>query len=180
MAREPAISDVTYVNLPGQVWGLAAPGADGPVFATSYDEKNLSATVLTSLGLDGRVLWRRTFGGRPGRPRLRPSTSGHSRHTTGSLCCSPATVVATSRPGPGLHKAISSPGEFLIGFQGYGAFRTSRYDAAGSVVQEWPTHTMILIGQVSVSRARMGPSGLGACQGEERGPGQARPPRRSR
>ena len=39
MAREPAISDVTYVNLPGQVWGLAAPGADGPVFATSYDEK---------------------------------------------------------------------------------------------------------------------------------------------
>jgi len=31
-----AINDVTYVNLPGQVWGLAAPGADGPVLATSY------------------------------------------------------------------------------------------------------------------------------------------------
>jgi hypothetical protein len=68
--RGPIITNVTYVDLPGQVWGLAAPDADGPVFATTYDGKNLSATVLTALDLDGGVLWRRTFGGHPGPPRL--------------------------------------------------------------------------------------------------------------
>ena len=51
-------------------------------------------------------------------------------------------LVATSRLGPGYHKAISGLGEFLIGFQGYDAFRTGRYDAAGIVVQEWPTHAL--------------------------------------
>ncbi len=54
-------------------------------------------------------------------------------------------LIAASRPGPGHHKAISGPGEFLIGFQGYGAFSTGRYDDAGIVMQEWPTHAMILI-----------------------------------
>src|SRR5215467_3669259 len=49
-------------------------------------------------------------------------------------------LVAASRPGPGHHKAISGPGEFLIGLQGYGAFSTGRYDDAGIVLQEWPTH----------------------------------------
>ena len=58
------------MNLPGQVWGLAAPGADGPVFATSYDGTNLSATVLTALDLGGEVLWRCTFGSHPGPSRL--------------------------------------------------------------------------------------------------------------
>jgi outer membrane protein assembly factor BamB len=47
------------VILPGQAWGLAAPHPDGPVFVTSYDGKNLSATVLTALDLGGEVLWSR-------------------------------------------------------------------------------------------------------------------------
>jgi hypothetical protein len=267
--------------LPGQAWGLAAPGPDGPVFVTSYDGKNLSATVLTALGLDGGVLWRRTFDGHPGPPRLSgngtvwiahrgpaaamfseldangavvrevipehepfehlgafavlrdgicaswlPAGRGHvvppgrharvARHGLDGSCrwSAPAAVgqlsypgcvgasaetgwevrpvkpwtpqtieahhwepllvsshrvaatfadgrsgiavtffldtgtgqlIATSRPGPSHHKAISGPGEFLIGFQGYGAFSTGRYDDAGVVMQEWPTHAMILI-----------------------------------
>lgn len=269
------------MDLPGQVWGLAAPGAGGPVFATSYDGKNVFTTVLTALGLDGGVLWRRTFGGHPGPPRLSgngtvwiahrgpsgatfteldangavvrevipehepsehlgafavlrdgicaswlPAERGHvvppgrharvARHDRDGSCrwstpavlgqlaypgCvemsadtdwevrpskpwTPRTIeahhwepllisghriaatfedprsgiavtffldtgtgqlVATSRPGPGQHKAISGPGEFLIGFQGYGAFSMSRYDAAGTVTQEWPTHAMVVI-----------------------------------
>ena len=267
--------------LPGQAWGLAAPGPDGPVFVASYDGKNLSATVLTALGLDGGVLWRREFGGHPGPLRLSgngtvwiahrgpaaatfteldvtgavvrevipehepfehlgafavlrdgicaswlPAERSHvvppgrharvARHGPDGSCrwstpavlgqlsypgCAgaraetgwevqpvkpwtPRTIhahdwepllvsghrvaatfadgrsgiavtffldtgtgqlIATSRPGPSRHKAISGPGEFLIGFQGYGAFSTGRYDAAGIVVQEWPTHAMMLI-----------------------------------
>ncbi|MGW1189938.1 hypothetical protein [Streptomyces sp. NPDC002559] len=53
--------------------------------------------------------------------------------------------VAASRPGPGHHKAIVAPGEFLIGSQGYGAFRTAHHDSSGAVVREWPTHTMPLV-----------------------------------
>jgi hypothetical protein len=267
--------------LAGQAWGLAAPGPDGPVFVTSYDGKNLSATVLTALGLDGRVLWRRTFDGHPGPVRVSgdgtawiarrgptgamltgfdangavvgevipehepsehlgafvvlrdgicaswlPAPRGRAvppgRHARvarygrdgschwsapavlgevsypGCVGASAATgwevrplkpwsprtvwadywdpllvsghrvaatfadersgiavtffidagtgqLIATSRPGPSHHKVISGPGEFLIGLQGYGAFSTSRYDDAGAVVQEWPTHAMIVI-----------------------------------
>ncbi|MEU6710219.1 hypothetical protein ABZ897_01970 [Nonomuraea sp. NPDC046802] len=54
-------------------------------------------------------------------------------------------LIATTLPGPGQHKAILGPGEFLIGFQGYGAFSTAHYDADGAVVREWPTHTMPLV-----------------------------------
>jgi hypothetical protein len=54
-------------------------------------------------------------------------------------------LIATSRPGSSHHKAISGPGEFLIGFQGYRPSRTSRYDDAGAVTREWPTHAMLLI-----------------------------------
>lgn len=269
--------------LPGQAWGLAAPGPDGPVFVTSYDGKNLSATVLIALGLDGGVLWRRTFGGHPGPPRVSgsgtvwiahrgpdsgmlteldasgtvvreviaehepsehlrafavlpdgicaswlPAGRSHvappgrqarvARHGLDGACrwsapavldqlsypgCveasaetgwrarparpwTPRTIeahhwepllvsghrvaatfadggsgiavtffldagtgqlIATSRPGPSHHKAISGPGEFLIGSQGYGAFSTSCYNDAGAVTQEWPTHAMILIGR---------------------------------
>ncbi len=58
--------------------------------------------------------------------------------TTGQL-------IAASPPGPSHHKAIVGPGEFLIGSQGYGAFSTAQYDSSGTVVQEWPTHAMLLI-----------------------------------
>ncbi|MFI9724378.1 hypothetical protein ACIHFE_32880 [Streptomyces sp. NPDC052396] len=54
-------------------------------------------------------------------------------------------LVAATRPGPSHHKAVVGPGEFLIGSQGYGAFSTARYDSSGAVVQEWPTHAMLLI-----------------------------------
>jgi len=54
-------------------------------------------------------------------------------------------LVVASRPGPSQHKAISGPGEFLIGSQGYGGFSTARYDPNGAVEQEWPTHAMPLV-----------------------------------
>ncbi|OSC74970.1 hypothetical protein B5180_10010 [Streptomyces sp. BF-3] len=267
--------------MPGQVWGLAAPDSGGPIFATSYDGKNLSITVLTAVDVAGEVLWRRKFDGHPGRPRV--STSGSvwvaHRGPTGAvlteldaagstvrsitpehepserlgsfvvlpdgICASwlpaernrpipagrharvarhgedgsvrwstpavlnqlsfpgcieistetswearpskpwaPETIeahhweplliaghriaatfadgrsgiavtffldtttgqlIAASPPGPSHHKAIVGPGEFLIGSQGYGAFSTAQYDSSGTVVQEWPTHAMLLI-----------------------------------
>lgn len=54
-------------------------------------------------------------------------------------------VVAATRPGPNAHMAIAAPGEFLIGYQGYGVFQTSRHDSAGTVTQEWKTHVMPLV-----------------------------------
>jgi hypothetical protein len=54
-------------------------------------------------------------------------------------------LTAASRPGPGHHKAIVGPGEFLIGSQGYGAFGTAHHDSSGAVVRRWPTHTMPLV-----------------------------------
>jgi hypothetical protein len=269
------------IVLPGQVWGLAAPDANGPILATSYDGKNLSATVLTALDLDGQVLWRHTFDGHPAPPRISgagvvwiahrgpygamltgldsagailreivleheefeqlgafvmlrddicaswiPAVGRHAvvagkharvaRHTQDGSCrwstpavldqlshpgvleksvetnwelrpskpWTPETIeadhrepllvaghriaatfadghsgiavtffldtetgrlLAASPPAPSGHKAIAAPGEFLIGSLGYGAFDTTRYDASGTAVQQWPTHAMLLI-----------------------------------
>lgn len=54
-------------------------------------------------------------------------------------------LIAATPPEPTEHKAILGPGEFLIGSQGYGAFSTSHYDADGTIVRRWPTHTMPLV-----------------------------------
>ncbi|MFC5185462.1 lactonase family protein [Actinomadura harenae] len=54
-------------------------------------------------------------------------------------------LVAATPPGPTEHKAILGPGQFLVGSQGYGAFSTSHYDADGTIVRRWPTHTMPLV-----------------------------------
>ena len=64
------MNNVKRVMLPGQTWGLVAPGADGPILATSYEGKNLAATVLVAIDMDGQTVWRRTFDGHPGRPRM--------------------------------------------------------------------------------------------------------------
>lgn len=58
--------------------------------------------------------------------------------TTGEL-------VITTPPGPYLHKAITGPGSFLIGQQGYGAFTTTHYDPDGYAQQTWPSHGMMLV-----------------------------------
>lgn len=58
------------VAMPGQVWGLAAPGVTGPLFVTGYDGHNPSTTVLTAVDPDGTVLWRRAFDGHPEVPRV--------------------------------------------------------------------------------------------------------------
>ena len=54
-------------------------------------------------------------------------------------------LVAATEPAPSHHKAIIGPGEFLIGFQGYGAFSTTHYDDAGTALRTWPSHAMLLI-----------------------------------
>jgi outer membrane protein assembly factor BamB len=60
--------------LPGQVWGLAAPSAGGPIIAACYNGSDLYTTVVTAVDLDGTVLWNRQLPGHPIRPRL--STDG--------------------------------------------------------------------------------------------------------
>lgn len=61
------------IAMPGQVWGLAAPDPTGPLFVTSYDGGNLSATVVTALTRAGVTLWRREFAGHPHPPRVNAS-----------------------------------------------------------------------------------------------------------
>jgi len=58
------------VTLPGQAWGLAAAGPNGPVFATSYRGRDMAATVLTAVDAAGLVMWQRDFEGHPGPPRV--------------------------------------------------------------------------------------------------------------
>jgi hypothetical protein len=54
-------------------------------------------------------------------------------------------IITATRPAPLHHKAITGPGEFLIGSQGYGAFSTARYDRSGILIEEWLSHTMMLV-----------------------------------
>lgn len=54
-------------------------------------------------------------------------------------------IVTTTRPGPYRHKAITGPGSFLIGQQGYGAFTTTHCGPDGQAQQTWPSHGMMLV-----------------------------------
>lgn len=272
------------VTLPGQVWGLVAPTATGPLFSTSYDGANLRTTVVSALDLSGALLWHREFDGHPLLPRAtdtgtvwiahygpsgpmltelardgsmvreftpehapdehigvfvvladgicvawlsrQPSLlsprAGHAtriaRYDASGQCLwstpvrldqvsypgvvemsadngwqaqpkrpwTPASIkvshwnpllisgdriaatfadersgigvtsfldtntgrlVAATSPGPGGHNAIVAPGEFLIGEQGYGAFRTTRYNRSGTAVQQWASHGLLLVDQ---------------------------------
>ncbi|MDG4666681.1 hypothetical protein [Mycobacterium sp. 236(2023)] len=53
--------------------------------------------------------------------------------------------LGETAPGPSHLKAIAGPGEFLLGCQGYGEFRTAHHDATGAVIGKWPTHAQMLI-----------------------------------
>lgn len=57
------------VTMPGQVWGLAAATATGPLFATSYASDDFWATTVSAVDLDGTLLWQRDFAGHPQPPR---------------------------------------------------------------------------------------------------------------
>jgi hypothetical protein len=54
-------------------------------------------------------------------------------------------ITSSTRPAPIGHKAISGPGEFLIGVQGYDEFATVRYTRAGDEAARWPTNGAMLI-----------------------------------
>jgi hypothetical protein len=54
-------------------------------------------------------------------------------------------IVAETSPGPSGINVIVAPGEFLIGHQGYGEFRTTRHDRSGATLQSWPSHGMLLV-----------------------------------
>ena len=54
-------------------------------------------------------------------------------------------IVNRTLPGPGAYNAILGPGEFLLGYQGYGAFSANRHNDGGEVEQTWPTHLMPLV-----------------------------------
>jgi hypothetical protein len=50
-----------------------------------------------------------------------------------------------TRAGPPGDRAIAASGEFLIGWQGYGAFSTSLYHADGTIGVEWPSQGRPLV-----------------------------------
>lgn len=54
-------------------------------------------------------------------------------------------IVTTTQPGPHQHKAITGPGSFLIGQQGYSPSTTTHYDQEGQAQQTWPSHGMMLV-----------------------------------
>lgn len=249
------------VPLPGQVWGLAAPGPAGPLVATGYDGRNLAGTVLTALDRSGTVLWQHRAEGHPSPPRVSAGGTvwiahrGGDGHTLTELdlggsvlrsvaldhephehlgafvllaegfCAAwlpaershvvppgrtprvarydgdgravwsttieleaerpgPRTITASNwqpllvsgdrvaaayedgssgigvtffldtatgelvsrtRPGPHGFTAIAGLGEFLVGEQGYGTRRTTRYDRAGRPVRQWASHGLLLV-----------------------------------
>jgi len=101
------------VTMPGQVWGLAAPDATGPLFVTSYDGRNLSTTVLTVVDLAGTVLWRREFDGHPSPPRVSDSGtvwiahSGSGGHTVSELDVD-GTVLRSITPEHASHEHLGA------------------------------------------------------------------------
>lgn len=52
-----------------------------------------------------------------------------------------------TRTGPITEVAPAGGGAFLIGYQGYGAFETLRYERDGTVTGRWPSHGHYLVGQ---------------------------------
>lgn len=64
------MGDLKRISLSGQARGLATPSADGPIFLTCYDGKNLGVTVLTVVDLMGSLMWSRRFDGKPSPPRI--------------------------------------------------------------------------------------------------------------
>ncbi|WP_246159059.1 hypothetical protein [Catellatospora sichuanensis] len=82
------------VTMPGQVWGLAAADPAGPMYVTSYDDRDtndryLDTTVLTAVDLAGATIWQRSFAGHPYSPRVDPDGTiwiAH-RETAGSDRC---------------------------------------------------------------------------------------------
>lgn len=65
--------------------------------------------------------------------------------TTHLLDTGTGALVASTPGGPVEHNAITGPGEFLLGSQGYGAARMERRDASGAVVGAWPVHVLPLV-----------------------------------
>jgi hypothetical protein len=61
-------------------------------------------------------------------------------------------IISTTEPRPTGYKAIASPGQFLVGTQGYGAFSSTLYDRDGQPTQTWPSHGMMLIDQHAAIR----------------------------
>ena len=74
-------------------------------------------------------------------PRVRGSGLG----VTFFLDLDTGQLIERTSPGPHGFKAIPRPGEFLVGFQGYGAFSTQHYDSTGTPVREWATHAMLVV-----------------------------------
>ncbi len=61
-------------------------------------------------------------------------------------------LLLTTESGPGGHKAVVGPGEFLVGEQGYGAFATTRYAADGAEVGRWASHGALTVDPAGVIR----------------------------
>ncbi|MEU6849005.1 hypothetical protein ABZ901_03585 [Actinacidiphila alni] len=70
--------------------------------------------------------------------------SGHGR--TFFLDLRTGKTSAATPPIPGGHKAIDGNRGFLIGAQGYGPLRTTRWTAEGTRANSWPSHGSLTIG----------------------------------
>lgn len=56
-------------------------------------------------------------------------------------------IIGSTQQGPLARRAIAGPGQFLVGYQGYGATSTLHYDRAGSQLTRWPADGALLVGQ---------------------------------
>lgn len=54
-------------------------------------------------------------------------------------------ITGSTQQGPLGRRAIAGPGEFLVGYQGYGEFSTLHYDRAGTQLTRWPAHGALLV-----------------------------------
>ncbi|MCP3916129.1 MAG: hypothetical protein GY711_11285, partial [bacterium] len=61
------------------------------------------------------------------------------------LSLADGTLRFTTQVGPITEVAPFGDGEFLVGYQGYGAFETLRYGRDGRVLDRWPSHGLYVV-----------------------------------
>ena len=68
------------------------------------------------------------------------------------LAAADGRITGSTQQGPLARRAIAGPGQFLVGYQGYGEASTLHYDKAGTQLTRWPAHGALLVDESGTIR----------------------------